>query len=117
MLKVYSYAKCSTCQKALKFLEKKHVKFTAISIIDTPPSKNELKQMLNHLEGNIRKLFNTSGELYREMGLSQKIMTLTENECLKLLSEHGKLIKRPFILGPSIGLVGFNEEAYTKHFS
>jgi arsenate reductase len=111
-LKVYEYKNCSTCRKALQFLDKNKIKYEKLAIIDTPPSVDELKQMLKFVHGKINKLFNTSGELYREMGLSKKLVDMSEDECIKLLSQHGKLIKRPFILGAKVGTVGFKEEEY-----
>lgn len=112
--KIYEYANCSTCKKALKFLESKKVAFSKIPIVETPPSLSELEKMLEHLGGDFRKLFNTSGLLYREMGLSEKVKTMSSAQALKLLSKHGKLIKRPFLLGPKVGLVGFKEADWKR---
>lgn len=112
--KIYEYANCSTCKKALKFLESKKVKFEQVPIVEKPPSQAELKAMLQHLGGDFKKLFNTSGLLYREMGLSDKIKKMTADEAIKLLAQHGKLIKRPFLLGTKIGLVGFKETEWKK---
>lgn len=110
---VYVYSKCSTCQKALAFLTKKKIAFTKKEITETPPSLKELETMLAY-KGNIRKLFNTSGQLYREMQLSEKLNTMPEKEALKLLSQHGMLVKRPFVLGKDFGLVGFHEDEWSK---
>ncbi len=119
-VKVYEYAKCSTCVKALKFLDKKNVTYTKKAIVDTPPSLSELKTMLKYLKAQgktIKNLFNTSGQVYREMNMSEKLKTETSEEVLlKLLSGHGKLIKRPFILTDKTGLVGFNEDEWKKTF-
>lgn len=110
--KVYLYGKCSTCQKALRFLEKINVSYKIIDISQTPPTIDELKQMLNHQNGDIKKLFNTSGILYRELQLSQKLPTMLEGEALILLSKNGMLVKRPFLLGKDLGLIGFHEEQW-----
>lgn len=115
-VKVYHYAKCSTCRDALKFLDTGGVKYTAVEIDKTPPSKSELKRMLGFYEGNMRRLFNTSGLVYKEMGLKDKLPLLKEGEALDLLSKHGKLVKRPFVLGEDFGLVGFAEKEWAKHF-
>ena len=70
--------------------------------------------MLSFQEGNIKKLFNSSGQLYREMQLTEKLKTLSEEEALTLLSLHGMLVKRPFLLGESFGLTGFKEAEWAK---
>lgn len=119
MLKVYEYAKCSTCVKALKFLDGKKVSYEKLPIVDKAPSQKELKEMLAALKergGSIKNLFNTSGVMYKEMKLSEKLPSMTEAESIKLLSEHGKLVKRPFVLGKDIALVGFKEDEWKKVF-
>ncbi|MGE4108760.1 MAG: arsenate reductase family protein [Bacteriovoracia bacterium] len=118
-IKVYGYEKCSTCRKAYGFLEKKKVSFEKIPIVDQPPTLSELRAMLNET-GDVRKLFNTSGQMYREMKLGDKLKTMSEGEALKLLSQHGKLVKRPFVVGSghrAKGLVGFKEDLWKKAFS
>jgi len=116
-LKVYEYAGCSTCKKALAFLKKREAAFTAVPIVDQPPTVAELKRMLAHQGGDLRKLFNTSGQLYREMKMSEKLPKLSESEALALLAKHGKLVKRPFALGADFGLVGFQEAEWKKRLS
>jgi arsenate reductase len=111
-LKFYEYAKCSTCRKAANFLDEHKIDYEKIAIVDKPPSVAELKKMLIFLQGDVRKLFNTSGELYREMGLSKKIADMTDDDCIDLLSQHGKLIKRPFLINSHLGFVGFKENEY-----
>lgn len=84
-------------------------------ITQTPPSMNELKDMLSHYSGQIKRLLNTSGQVYREMGLSKKIDSMKEEEVLTLLSQNGKLVKRPFlIVGGKARCVGFKEEEWQK---
>lgn len=111
---VYEYPKCSTCKNALKFLEKKKIPFRKRHIVETPPSRAELKTMLKYLGGNIRKMFNTSGLLYKELGLASKLDDMSDEQALDLLSKHGMLVKRPFVLAQNAGLVGFKEEAWKK---
>lgn len=119
MLKVYDYAKCSTCVKALKFLDGKKVKYDKLPIVEKAPTQKELKEMLAALKergGSIRNLFNTSGVMYKEMKLSEKLPSMSEAEALKLLSENGKLVKRPFVIGEDTHLVGFKEDEWKKVF-
>lgn len=117
-IKVYEYSKCSTCQKALRFLDQNKVKYTKLPIVEQPPSPAELKKMLGYLKaagGSFKNLFNTSGVQYRELGLSEKIKSgMTEHDALELLSKNGKLIKRPFILTSNSGTVGFKEDVWKK---
>lgn len=111
---IYLYSKCSTCQQALRFLEKKKVAITIKEITQEPPTIKELQKMLDFQNGNIKKLMNTSGMLYREMELAEKSKDMPQHEILALLSSHGMLIKRPFLLGDNFGLTGFNEVEWTK---
>lgn len=117
-MKVYDYKNCSTCQKALKFLDGKGVRYERLPIVDQPPTIAELRRMLEILKaggGSFKNLFNTSGVQYRELGLSEKIKAgLTEDEALKLLSKNGKLIKRPFVLTAKSGAVGFKPEIWAQ---
>jgi arsenate reductase-like glutaredoxin family protein len=87
--------------------------FTVKEITTTPPTVEELQQMLNFKNGNLKKLFNTSGQLYREMQLNEKLQNMHLNDALKLLSEHGMLVKRPFVIGKNIGLTGFKEAEWS----
>ncbi len=119
-VKVYEYKTCSTCQKALKFLDQKGVKYECIPIVDEPPSSTELKKMLSYIQaegGSFKNLFNTSGVQYRELGISEKIKAgMTEAQAIELLSGNGKLIKRPFVLTDQSGVVGFKEDVWKKLF-
>jgi arsenate reductase len=110
MLKVYTYAKCSTCQKAVKFLREHRIQFEEVPIRETPPSVTELKLML---EGrSLKALFNTSGLDYKALGLSGKLPEMSVAEALGLLAKNGNLVKRPFVMGKDVRLVGFDEEAW-----
>jgi len=117
-IKVYEYKNCSTCQKAMKYLDTKGVKYERLPIVDQPPTVGELKIMLDHLKnagGSIKNLFNTSGVQYRELKISDKLKAgLSESEALKLLAGNGKLIKRPFLLTTKNGTVGFKPEIWTQ---
>lgn len=111
---VYLYSKCSTCQNAMKFLEQHKIAFKSLEIKETPPSIDELKKMLKYQGGEVKKLFNTSGMLYRELGLSEKLPSMSQEQALALLSQNGMLVKRPFLLGKDFGLVGFREPQWQQ---
>ena len=106
MIKVYIYAKCSTCRNAIKWLEENGIEHKSAPIRETPPSIKELKQALKHL-GELKKLFNTSGMDYRALNMKEKLPGMTEAEALKLLSSNGNLIKRPLVIGKDFALAGF----------
>lgn len=114
--KIYEYRNCGTCRKATKYLDSKKVKYTAIPIRETPPTKTELKKMLKFYDGDSKRLFNTSGGDYRELGLKDKLGSMSIDEQLTLLSTNGNLVKRPFLLGDDFGLVGFKEEEWNPRF-
>lgn len=111
---IYVYGKCSTCKLALLFLKKSGIVFTEKEISKEPPSMAELQQMLGYQDGNLKKLFNTSGLLYKEMQFKKKLQDLSINEAFALLNQHGMLVKRPFLLGDDFGLLGFKETEWSK---
>jgi arsenate reductase (glutaredoxin) len=119
-IKIYEYKTCSTCQKALKYLDKKELHYERFPIVEQPPTLAELEQMLGYLKaagGSFKSLFNTSGLQYRELKVADKIKAgMTEAEAVQLLSKNGKLIKRPFLLAEDNGTVGFNEAVWSKLF-
>jgi len=112
MIKVYEYKGCGTCKKALKLLDEKKIQYKTFPIRETPPSKSELNKMLGFLDGNIKRLFNTSGQDYRNLGIKNEINDMTPTMAIDLLSKNGNLIKRPFILGKDFGLVGLKEQEW-----
>lgn len=73
--------------------------------------------MLGHQGGELKKIFNTSGQDYRALGLADKFDALSESEAIELLTTHGNLVKRPFLISPRVGLVGFNEAAWAMAFA
>ena len=109
---VYTLRQCSTCKDAVKWLEARGIAHEIKAIRETPPSLAELRTMLGAYEGNIRRLFNSSGIEYRALGIAQKLPALTEAEALKLLAGNGSLVKRPFLIGKGVALVGFDPEAW-----
>ncbi len=110
-MKIYTYSKCSTCRKATKWLKEQNLTFEEIPIRETPPSVNELKQMLDHI-GDLKKLFNTSGQDYRALGMKDKLPSMSTEEALELLASSGNLIKRPFLITADKGITGFKEDVW-----
>lgn len=115
-MRIYTYKNCGTCKKALKWLDEKGIEYDNIPIRDTPPTVVELKAMLTAMDGNIRKLFNTSGQDYKALNMKEKLPTLSEQDALKLLAENGNLVKRPFVLAEGKATVGFKEEVWEELF-
>ena len=95
-VQIYSYARCTTCRKALKWLEDNSINYKLIDIVESPPSKELLKEAFKQL-GNRKKLFNTNGLSYRNLG-SEVIKAMSDSEALEALALDGKLIKRPFLI-------------------
>lgn len=115
-LKIYTYAKCGTCRKAVKFLDAHGIAFTEIPIRERPPTQPELEKMLGYMGGDIRKLFNTSGGDYKELKLKDKLPKLSASEAVSLLNGNGNLVKRPFVLSNGSGTVGFKEDVWKEMF-
>jgi len=106
------YPKCTTCKRAKKFLIENNIEFEDRHIVEENPTKEELKKWLDKSGLPIKKFFNTSGVLYREMQLKDKVKTLKEEELLDILATNGMLVKRPIIIKEDIVLVGFKEEEW-----
>ena len=106
------YPKCSTCKKEKKWLQENNIDFTDRHIVDENPTKDELKEVISKSGLPVRKLFNTSGNVYKSLNLKSKMDSLSEDEMLELLSSNGMLVKRPLVIGDNFALVGFKEEAY-----
>ncbi len=116
-LRVYHYKNCNTCRKALAFLERQGVAFDAIDIVTRPPNATELRRVLKLTGLPIKKLFNTSGQSYRDGRFGERLPKLSESEALAELVKDGKLIKRPLVLGDDFALVGFDEDAYREQLT
>lgn len=114
--KVYAYARCSTCRKALSFLEGRNVALETVDIVTAPPSKAELQRIQKLAGVTVKKLFNTSGQSYREGRFGERLATMTDAQAFDALSRDGKLIKRPLVVAGDFALVGFDEQAYKKRF-
>lgn len=108
------YPKCSTCKKAKKWLDEHNVEYTERHIVENNPTYDELKEWFNKSGLPIKRFFNTSGLLYKEMKLKDKLPTMSEDEQLQLLATNGMLMKRPLIVGESIVLTGFKENEWSE---
>jgi len=111
---VLVYRKCSTCLKALKWLEENQVTFTERPIVEENPSYEELQEWYKMSGLPLKKFFNTSGLLYKELNLKDKLSTMSEEEQLKLLATNGKLVKRPLVVGEEFVLTGFKEKEWEE---
>ena len=108
----YEYPKCSTCRKARKFLDQRGLTYLSTDITKQPPTREELQRALESVGNNVRRLFNTSGQDYRAMGLKERVDSLAVDEVFDLLESNGKLIRRPFLVTPEVVLVGFKEDVW-----
>jgi arsenate reductase (glutaredoxin) len=116
-VKFYGYDRCSTCRTALKFFAARGIEVQPIPIREHPPSPAELKIMLASCGGELRRLFNTSGQDYRAMKLGETLPKMSGAEALALLSKNGNLVKRPFVICGQRGIVGFDERAWSEFFA
>ena len=108
------YPKCSTCQKAKKWLNEHNINYTERHIVENNPTFDELKEWYSKSGLTLKKFFNTSGLLYKEMQLKDKLFAMSEEEQLELLSTNGMLVKRPLVINGDTVLVGFNEADWSK---
>lgn len=109
-----NYPKCSTCQKAKKFLDEKGIKYTDRHIVTETPTYEELKAIIEASGLPVSKFFNTSGMLYRSMNLKEELKNASDDEKIRLLSSNGMLIKRPLLVKEGKVLVGFKEEEWKE---
>lgn len=115
-VKFINYPRCSTCVKAKKWLESNDIDFEDRDIVINNPTEKEIKEYLKKSGKEIKKFFNTSGILYREMNLKDKLATMSEEEMIKLLASNGKLVKRPLVVAEKDVLIGFKEEEWKNFF-
>ncbi|MBQ3074465.1 MAG: arsenate reductase family protein [Clostridia bacterium] len=108
------YPKCTTCQKAAKWLDEHKVGYVFRNIKTDPPSLEELRIWHKASSLPLKKFFNTSGLLYRSLELKTKLPSMTEEEMLSLLATDGMLVKRPILMGDTFILVGFREAEWEK---
>lgn len=113
-MKVYCYPKCTTCQRAIKWLDSKSIEYELINIKENNPDKETLRTLWQKSGLELKKFFNTSGILYREMELSKKFPAMNDEEKLNLLATDGMLVKRPIFITENTVLVGFKESEWEK---
>lgn len=109
-----NYPKCTTCKRAEKFLKENKIEFINRHIVEENPTKEELTKWIDKSGLDIKKFFNTSGMVYREMGLKDKLKDMSKEEMIELLSQNGMLVKRPLLVSNDTVLVGFKEEQYSS---
>lgn len=113
MLFVY-YPRCSTCQKAKKWLDENKLKYTERHIVEDNPTYEDLKDWYSRSGLPLKKFFNTSGLLYKDMKLKDKLPAMSEDEQLKLLASNGMLVKRPVVVDGDTVLLGFKEAEWAE---
>ncbi|MBU5313354.1 arsenate reductase family protein [Tissierella carlieri] len=106
------YPKCSTCKKAKKWLDENNIEYEERNIKENSPTENELREWIFKSKYPIKKLFNTSGNLYKELGLKDKLLDMSEDEKIILLATDGMLVKRPIVICEDDVLVGFKEDEW-----
>ena len=114
MIKFICYPKCTTCQKARKWLDDNNIEYEFRDIKLDNPTLDELTEWQKKSGLPLKKFFNTSGLLYKSLDLKNKISTMTNDEMLKLLASDGMLVKRPLLVGDDFVLVGFKEAEWTQ---
>ena len=112
MLKFICYPKCTTCQKAKKWLEENGISYDDRHIVEQNPTVQELKEWVAKSGQPLRKFFNTSGMLYRSMELKDKLPSMSEEEQFALLATNGMLVKRPLLIGEDAVLIGFRPQQW-----
>ncbi len=118
MITVYHYPRCGTCRAALRWLEARGIRAELVDIVERPPPRQVLARVVQ--QGTpVKKLFNTSGELYRKGNYKERLPSMSLDEALDELAAHGKLIKRPLVVGSTrdgaeVALVGFDEARYAE---
>ena len=116
MVLFIEYPKCSTCKKAKKWLLDNNIEFTDRNIVEDTPTREELKKWIEESKKDIKNFFNTSGLKYKELNLKEKLINMTDEEKIKLLSSDGMLIKRPLVITENKILTGFKEEEWKENF-
>lgn len=111
---MYQYPRCSTCRKAVKWLDGKDVSYEAVHLVEETPDPSRLKELIEKSGLPFKKFFNTSGKKYRELGLKDKLPQMTLQEAVDLLASDGMLIKRPIFVKGELVLVGFREAEWLE---
>lgn len=115
-LKAYMHSNCGTCRKAKKYLTGLGVEFSEIPIREQPPTKDELGIMLDAYDGVVSRLFNTSGQDYRQGDYKNRLKTMSPEMAIDELAANGNLIKRPFVISDTIALIGFRQDEWDGVF-
>jgi len=108
------YPKCGTCRKAAKWLKDNNIDVESRSIVEANPTEKELEKWIKLSNLPINKFFNTSGQLYKENNLKDKVKSASEKELISILASNGMIVKRPIVVGKSFVLVGFNEDEWSN---
>lgn len=112
------YPRCSTCRKAKKWLDEHGVHYEDRHIVENNPTTDELRTWISSSGLPVRRFFNTSGKLYRELGMKDRFAAgITDEECIELLSSDGMLVKRPVVVGTDFVLVGFREAEWEERLA
>ena len=114
MIKVYCYSRCTTCKKALKWLDENGIEYTLVDIKEDHPDEATLREFHKKSGLPLKRFFNTSGQIYREQGLSKKLPDMSEDDMYKLLATDGMLVKRPLLITDKTVLTGFKEEDWKE---
>ena len=112
MLDFYGYDGCGTCRKAKQWLDERGTTYRSIPMVDRPPTQALLKKILAGGDYELKHLFNTSGQMYRQMKIKDKLADMTQAEALQWLSAHGKLCKRPIVTDGKQFTVGFKPDVF-----
>jgi arsenate reductase len=116
-MKVYCYSKCTTCKKALKWMDEQGISYELKDIKGEHPDKESLTKWYEMSGLPLKRFFNTSGIQYRELGLKDKLKEMSEEEQLSLLATDGMLVKRPLVVGKDFVLLGFKEEEWKERLT
>ena len=114
MNKVYCYPRCTTCKKAVKWLEENGIDYEYKHIVEETPSKEDIKKYYKESELPLKRFFNTSGNVYKELNLKEKLAEMSEDEQFELLASNGMVLKRPLFVGKDFVLVGFKEAEWAE---
>ena len=114
MNKVYCYPRCTTCKKAIKWLEENGIDYEYKHIVEETPAKEDIKKYYKESGLPLKRFFNTSGNVYKELNLKEKLAEMSEDEQFELLASNGMVLKRPLLVGKDFVLVGFKEAEWAE---
>ena len=114
MNKLYCYPRCTTCKKAVKWLEENGIDYEYKHIVEETPSKEDIKKYYKESGLPLKRFFNTSGNVYKELNLKEKLAEMSEDEQFELLASNGMVLKRPLFVGKDFVLVGFKEAEWAE---